>query len=172
MAQQPPNRLWNDLMGPRPEERYERPSAAAALSILGGAFVVVSGGVIAATGLGAQSLAFGADTGAFVAIGIIEVILGLLIVFFGVFVYASVRWHIGGGTVIVVLSAFALAGLGGSLLGGVLGVIGGVLAIVYTPPEDRPAAARSLPRRVCLHCGWMRDADARACPHCGHDPDS
>ncbi len=169
MGQQQTDPRWNDLIGSRSDERLDRPVAAVALSILGGVFVIISGALIASSGIGAESIVFGPASSAFVSIGVIEAILGLVVSVFGAYLYDATERHVDIGIVIVVFSAFAFVGLGGAALGGLLGVVGGVLAIVYTPAEDRPAPSDSLPRRVCLKCGWLVGPDAKVCPRCGHD---
>ncbi len=79
--------------------------------------------------------------------------------------------HTKWGIIIIVFSI-----LGG---GTILGLIGGILALVYSPrpvgsaPNAQPYSPYSQPApqqpitRICPQCGRVLDEDVKFCPHCG-----
>ncbi len=106
-----------------------RPIVAGILTILGGLFILVGGTVFAL--IGAVFAIFGVFSPLF-GVGIL---LGLLTLLAGVLMLAIPRGHTIWGILAIVLALvsipFALAGL---ILGFVLAVLGGLLAMAWHPP--------------------------------------
>ncbi len=119
--------------------------------------------------------------------GIIGLIVGIftLLLFVGIWIIAASAVvlysaqklmqepmeHTKWGIIIIVFSI-----LGG---GTILGLIGGILALVYSPrpvgsaPNAQPYSPYSQPApqqpitRICPQCGRVLDEDVKFCPHCG-----
>ncbi|MCP8322816.1 MAG: DUF6114 domain-containing protein [Candidatus Methylarchaceae archaeon HK02M2] len=62
---------------------------------------------------------------------IIGLISGILILLSSVLLYSKPKDHIAWGIVIIIFSALSLFGMGGFVLGALLGLAGGILAIVW-----------------------------------------
>jgi hypothetical protein len=69
----------------------------------------------------------------FAVLTIIGLVCGILIVASAALLRARPQEHGLWGTLIIVFSAISFVGMGGFFIGAVLGIIGGVLAIVYRP---------------------------------------
>lgn len=115
-------------------------------------------------------------------LGWIGVGLGIFVVVISVLLYLEPQHHVVYGVVILVLSTVSVVAYGGFLVGLVLGIVGGALAIAWAPyrwlpPGYGPVApgawpyappATALPStRACLKCGRLIALDSKFCPHCG-----
>jgi hypothetical protein len=121
-----------------PPQPPPRPVAATVLSIIGGAFIVLGGcaefligGLIGAPG--------GAVFGFLLVAGILVIGIGLAIILAGALLPTHVHAHVPIGIAIVVLSLVSIIGTGGFLIGLLLGVIGGGLAIAFSPYPSYPS---------------------------------
>ncbi len=111
-----------------------RPVAAAALTILGGLFVMVGGAAIALVG-GILAAFLGSFSGLF----LIGLLVGLLTVTVGLLMLVVPSGHSVWGILAILFALvsvpFALAGL---IVGFVLALIGGILAILWRPGPVAP----------------------------------
>jgi hypothetical protein len=159
------------------------PLAAFGLSLAGGILILVGGfllaivsGVAASVGAGAA----GAILGGFALVG---VLLGFLIVILAILLYITPEHHSAYGVVIIILSLVSIFGGGGFLIGIVLGVVGGVLAVrfdeeevpIFEWEENRyrlgapgtpTTAPRTTPAGVCANCHSRYASGADRCPNC------
>jgi hypothetical protein len=118
------------------------------------------------------------------ALGLIGVGAGLVVILFSVFVYVNPRQHVVYGVIILIGSLLSVFALSGFLVGLVLGVVGGALAIAWSPYRSAfapyvfapyaggpygtmPPSAGPIAHRACLKCGRLVAADARFCSYCG-----
>jgi len=62
---------------------------------------------------------------------VLLLISGILILLSSVLFYSKPKDHIAWGIVIIIFSALSLFGMGGFVLGALLGLAGGILAIVW-----------------------------------------
>lgn len=117
-----------------------RPIAPAALTILGGFFILIGGALIALLGtLVAWFLGVGA---AFFYLGLA---VGLLVMVVGVLMYLVPRGGKVWGAIAIVLALVSIpTALAGLVVGFVLVLIGGLLAWAYRPPPA-PVEFRVLP---------------------------
>jgi hypothetical protein len=112
----------------------EKPSTAFILSLIGGIFVLLGGLIWAAIGTFIAFLSFGAGFLLYVFL-----IFGIIIII-GAFMFnskpASARtW----GIVILLLGIFSLFGVI-TALGGILSIVGGALALSWSPRQQPPPA--------------------------------
>jgi MFS family permease len=133
----------------------EKPTAAFVLSLIGGIFILLFGiifgilpflfgAVIAAIpGLGG----FG---GIIIVLGLLGIIYGILVIIGAALIYTGDKGKVKIGGILVllfsILSIFSPA-FGGIIIGFILGLVGGILALVWKPEEvpKRPAIATPPP---------------------------
>jgi MFS family permease len=155
------------------ENISEKPTAAFILSLLGGIFILLGGALSAVIGAYCGALIgalepiapgaswLGALTFILMALG---VIFGIIVIVGSIMIYQAVPSKVKTGSILVIifsiLSLF-VAGSGGFLVGLILGLIGGILGLVWKPPAPPP------PTRICPNCGAQIDASYNVCPHCG-----
>lgn len=145
----------------------EEPTAAYWVSLVGGALGVVASFVILGIAAWLASLAsniFANYTGPsptlIGAIGIWGLISSVVVVA-GAMNLKDDPWeHTKWGVIILVFSVIGLASL--------LGLIGGILALVYKPEQSVPYhPAAEATKRFCPNCGRMVNEGTRFCPYCG-----
>lgn len=166
-----------------------KPTAAYIISLIGGIigllasiFVMFVWGILAY--LTSSSYEFGFDfMGSFLIytiFGVWMLITSILVIVFARRLNANPMQHSKYGMYIIVLSILGV--------GGILGLIGGILALVYNPnPAGAPAQYAAPPpqqpyygpppqqaaytpppqTRVCSQCGTQMQANVRYCPNCG-----
>jgi Family of unknown function (DUF6114) len=150
----------------------DRPYAAFILSFVGGLFVVVG------TAIGYLlfvSNAYVSVTNLTTAFAGVALSLGVLMVIASLLLYVRPGLHVAWGLLIIVLSAGSFtsvfagyAGLGLGLIGMVLGISGGAIAIAWHPGVGiLGTGAPSMSYRVCLACGRMSAFGYTFCPFCG-----
>ena len=84
-----------------------------------------------------------------------------------IFIHKSPARHQLWGALVLVFSGLSWVGaLGGLLIGFLLGLIGGVLAISWKPSIVMQAPPVQI-TRICPNCGTVIQMDAKFCPHCG-----
>ena len=156
--------------GPPPPSSVGPPTAAAVLSIVGGALVLLGGFSELAEAVYAPTLTLGLFGGTLLVYGLVGILLGASLVVLGILVHTHSSHHVVLGTLIVVFSVLSLVSYGGGfLIGFVLGLVGGILALAWRPltaPVYYPTPPPIL--RVCPRCGRVLDPTARFCPHCGN----
>lgn len=135
----------------------QKPVAAFVLSLLSGIFIIL-GGSVWCLWLGTHWNMGWMDWmmhewdehmhewnmgGIAYAMGIVGIVFGAIIIVAAVMVYITPKQHVLWGTLIIVFSVISVLGcMGGLGIGLILGVIGGVLAILWKP-EKREQMQRS-----------------------------
>src|SRR6267143_1756990 len=128
----------------------EKPTAAMVLSLIAGIFVILGGALIAFVGSLVSSfgyLANGGTTGgaAVTAFGVVGIIMGLIMIVGGFMLYSKPTNAKMWGIIVLILSILSwVTAVGGLFIGFILGLIGGILAIVYKP-STAPAAPPPTP---------------------------
>lgn len=127
----------------------EKPTAAFVLSLIGGILILLDGLWVAfiTSAIGAaMPMFFSFGLGLALAIGILGIIFGLIII------YGSFQINSGEpgkvrtwGIVVLILSIISIITGGGFILGLILGLIGGILALVWKPPTERVAVTGAPP---------------------------
>jgi hypothetical protein len=162
-----------------------KPTAAYVLSLLGGIIGLLIS--LAFIGLGALAYsafssytdyysfadlgAFGWGWGTLIGVGAWMLITSILVIVFAGKLKANPLEHSKWGALILIFSIIGV--------GGLLGFIGGILALVYKPilvgaqPQYGPPQQQYAPppqqpaTNVCPQCGRIVQANERFCPNCG-----
>jgi hypothetical protein len=117
----------------QPTITFERPTAAFVLSLIGGIFVLLAGLFVMLVGALLTFFAFGVG-GAF---GLLGVIWGIIIIVGAAMLNSHPSDHVLWGVIILVFSIISWIGaVGGFFIGFLLGLIGGILAIVGHPAHS------------------------------------
>lgn len=151
----------------------ERPLTAFILSLLGSLFVIM--GTIIGYLFYATNVYYPYPGGLTLAFTWVALIIGVMMLLASMLLYLRPELHVAWGVIILVFSVgsftsvFATtAGFGLGVLGMVLGIVGGALAIVWRPGVAMPGmAGGGVPYRVCLSCGRMAPLGFPHCPYCG-----
>ena len=111
----------------------------------------------------------GGGGGSIAALGELGVLLGIATIAVAVLIYRIPARHQLWGALVLAFSLLSWVGaIGGLLLGFLLGLIGGVLAISWKPSVSTPAPAPSIQiTRICPNCGTVIQKDSKFCSYCG-----
>ena len=150
------------------------PSTAYLLSLIGGIFIILVGLVVAAVGAAITFMIAGLGG----LYGLVGVISGAIIIYGAVQLKAHPYQHGTWGIVILVFSLVSWVGaFGGFFLGFILAFIGGILALVWSPPHavgapsyvPQPPHQQPAAVRYCPNCGRSIPFDVKYCPYCGKE---
>ncbi len=108
----------------------QKPTAAFVLSLLAGILILLGG--LAIGMLGAFMVAFFPVAGiVFIAVGLA---FGVIVLLGAIMMYVEPQQHVAWGVIVLIFSIFSLfTSLGGFLVGMILGIVGGALAIAWQP---------------------------------------
>ncbi len=155
--------------------RESYPTAAFTLSLIAGIFVLLGGLIVALIGAVFTFFAFGIGA----IVGILGLVWGIIIIVGANNLRAHPEQHVTWGAIILVFSLISWVGaVGGLLIGFLLGLIGGILAIAWQPPQTTstptyasPSPPPSTPTmqatRYCPNCGAPVPPNSTFCPNCG-----
>ena len=130
----------------------ERPTAAFILSLVAGVFIILGGGMMSLFGDGFMGMngrngswggmmgpGFGMMGFAFGMMGFLGLIFGVIVIISALMLNSKPQEHTTWGTLILIFSVISLFGsaMGGFGIGLILGIIGGILAITWKPPEKK-----------------------------------
>lgn len=136
----------------------DRPTAGFVLSLVAGIFILLNGIVIVIiSGIFAF---FGEEW--VVALAALGLIFGIVVLLGAFMMYTRPDQNTIWGTIVLVFSLTSIVIGGGFILGLILGLIGGILAIVWKPEYAVMGAYR-----MCLGCGNQIPSNYAVCPHCG-----
>jgi len=169
----------------------ETPTAAFILSLLGGIFVFIGGfamvgvgmlmgsigslgnlgGLAPLTGgLGNLTSISGSASGLgppIVALGGVGVLLGVVTIAVAALMHVAPGRHKLWGSLVVGFSVISwVTSAAGLLMGFILALVGGVLAITWKPSIASSASPGQM-TRVCPACGTVLRQDMKFCPNCG-----
>ena len=129
----------------------DKPTAAFALSLIGGILILVLAGVFALV-LGTVGVGFGMMPGmgffgALAAIlGILALVFGILVIVGAVMINSGERSRVRtGGILVLIFSIVSLLAGGGFFVGFILGLVGGIVALTWkrpavtSPPSPTPS---------------------------------
>jgi len=153
-------------------EEEDRPIAALVVSLLGSILIFAEGVllIIATTSAGPLDNSPGPA-----GMGLLGAFLGFILVTLSLIMYWSPESHVGYGIAILVFSILAIFSGGGFFVGTILGAIGGVLALIFTPSydpfEEGVGDGGSVEERFrrCPFCETQMPASGRFCPSCGRE---
>ncbi len=105
------------------------PTAAAVLTFIAGLLMIIDGALLSVAGG-----LIGGTAGGFVGtLGGLGILFGLFLFIFGFVLYVRPEHHLILGVLIIVVSLTSILSGGGFFLGLILGVVGGILAVVHDP---------------------------------------
>ena len=150
----------------------ERPLTAFVLSLLGSMFIIV--GTVVGFVLFSSS-PFPPTTDLTAILASVSVALGILMLIMTMLLYLRPELHVAWGVTILVFASASITsvfsgygGLGLGVVGMVLGIVGGAIAIAWRPGMGIPGmGAHTGAYRVCLTCGRMAPFGYAFCPFCG-----
>jgi len=148
------------------------PIGAFLLTLIGGLLVLVEGAIVLFVGSVLSSAGYAVGSGV-AGIGAITLLLGFFLLLLGIAVLVKPAAHRDLGVLIIVFAAVSFVFGGGFFLGGILGIIGGILALVFDASyfiSGPPAPPASVPDRTCTRCGKLFAGDGRECPFCHAPP--
>jgi len=136
----------------------DKPTAAFVLSLIAGIFILLNGLVVAWLGslfaiLGMEEIGI-----ALIAVGMV---FGVVVLLGAIMLYAQPKQHVVWGVIVLVLSLGSIIIGGGFFIGLILGLVGGILGIIW-----KPTAAGAM--RICPRCGRQVALEYNVCPHCGN----
>jgi hypothetical protein len=150
------------------------PGAAYILSLVGGLFVLLAGVLVGLIGAALTFMVGGLGAIA----GLFGVVWGVIIIVAAFSLRANPSQHVTWGVIIIVFSLLSWVGsFGGFFIGFLLSLIGGIMAIVWSPqtygthdayvPPTQVNPKSSASAQFCPYCGNSLPADVVYCPHCG-----
>jgi hypothetical protein len=167
------------------------PSTAYILSLIGGIFIVIDAiitiAVTAALGSVLAGLGFPGFGAILVTLGVIALIFGLIVLYGAIQLKSNPARAKHWGVLILVFSIVAFLGGGGFYIGSILGLIGGIMALTWSPPTPAPGYGQPMAagtpawgappppaappppmgQKFCAHCGSPNAAGAQFCAKCG-----
>ena len=161
------------------------PSTAFILTLIGGIFILLNGlydaAVLAFVGSVALSIIPGLGA-LLIAFAIIALLFGLVIIFGAIRMRAAPESARMWGIIVLIVSLISLVTGGGFVIGFILALVGGILAMTWHPPMvsqpawGQPAASMGMPgsapapaagQKFCGSCGSPNPAGAQTCSKCG-----
>lgn len=130
---------------------YEKPTAAFVLSLIGGILVLIwgviigvllgiLGGITEIAGIMNRIMLISILGGIFIILAVGVIILGILMVWGAFMINSGVPSEVrNGGIIVLIVSVISIFFGGGFFIGSLLGIIGGILALVWEP-SHYPAA--------------------------------
>lgn len=132
------------------------------MSLIGAIFILIGGAIVATAG--AIIAAFVPGVG--LAIVGVAIVCGLLTLIGAIMLYVSPNQAQLWGIIVIVFSIISLFFcLGGFIIGMILGIVGGALAIAWKPTRETPPQIK----RICPNCGRVIKEDVKFCPYCGKE---
>jgi hypothetical protein len=123
----------------------ETPLIAFILSLIGGVFILVSGFVLSLWSLygglwfngmmGGMPMMrwFGFPSNLMVGFELVALVSGVLVVIGAIMMRVHPGEHVAWGTIVLVFSITSFLGMGGFMIGALLGIAGGALALSWRP---------------------------------------
>jgi len=126
----------------------QKPEAAYVLSLVGGVLMLVGGmlsslwfisgasyfgGVGMMGGLGGMMGGFGFPFGMMGGLSLVGLVAGIIVIVGAVMLSSRPTERTAWGTIIIIFSAISLLGMGGFLIGAIMGIVGGALALSWNP---------------------------------------
>jgi MFS family permease len=168
------------------------PRTAYLLSLIGGIlillFSILTAVVLLAIASFFAAVGFGLGVGFAVAAAVIALLFGLIILYFAIKLKSNPGSAKTYGILIIVFALISFIGGGGLYIGAILALVGGILALVWTPPAQpvgygqppmqaapgwgQPTMAAAPPAgagggKFCASCGSPNAPGAQFCAKCG-----
>jgi zinc-ribbon domain len=168
------------------------PRTAYLLSLVGGILIlilsVIYAIVLAVLASLIASVGFGLGASLLVGLAVVSIVFGLIVLYFAMKLKSNPGSAKTYGILIIVFSLISFIGGGGFYIGAILALIGGILALVWTPPAQpvgygqppmqaapgwgQPTMAAAPPAgagggKFCASCGSPNAPGAQFCAKCG-----
>jgi hypothetical protein len=166
------------------------PVAAFVLTLIGGILILLDGIYLLAVSAFVSSVtsAYGVSipgvSAILEALAAVGLIFGLIIMIGALMMWKSPSSAKMWGVVVIVLGFISIIGGGGFVLGLILALVGGILALIWHPPASAQTAWSSAPTappaapmggsspapagsRFCASCGSPNAANVQFCAKCG-----
>ena len=119
-------------------KKNKQPTAAFAVSLIAGILILINGAVLGVIGSFVTKVVNDPTatlvlSSIFPALMISGIILGIIVIIAAVMLYRNPAQKTLWGVVILVLSIISIFGGGGFIIGLILGIIGGILALSWKP---------------------------------------
>ena len=126
----------------------EKPTAAFALSLIGGIFILLGGIAIAAVAAivgGALFMIFPAGGAAIVGLGVFGLVCGILVILGAVWINTGEKSKVRTGSILVLIFSILswIGAFGGFFIGFLLGLIGAILGLTWNP--STPSTPQTAP---------------------------
>ncbi len=144
----------------------DRLTVAFILSLIGGV-IVLAVGVLVSIALAVLTIYIGGVGAVF---GFFGVMCGIVMIVGALMLRSRPQQHVLWGGVIAIFSLLSWFGAAGGLfIGLLLGLVGGVLGIVWRPPvaQSNPNVTVPQATKTCPNCGAKVEPEAQYCPNCG-----
>ena len=145
--------MWSDELVSRPVAATVVGIIAALLVFSEGVLLGIAGGAISAAGAPALGAAAG-------GLGALADLFGLILLGLSIGLYRAPDSHVGIGIAILILGFLSWFTGGGFILGTVLAVVSGILAIVFVPWEGDMPRWENVPVATAVPGGWAAPTDA------------
>jgi hypothetical protein len=144
----------------------DRPTIAFVLGFVGGMIILVSGVLVGVILLVAGTLTLTPPGPAAVFAGLFSILDGVVVIIGSTLTYVNPRNHTIWGILVSVLSvaSWITPSYGGFLVGLILGLAGGILAITWK--ESISTHLKPQNTLSCPNCGKLMDANANYCSNC------
>lgn len=139
----------------------KKPEYPLVISLLGGVFILGDGalGLMIGVRYGRWPVWIWDFPNSELILGITGTILGMLVILLAVLAYKQIAVKMIMGIIIIVASVMSLfLTMGGYVVGFALGLIGGVMYIVWEPAD----------MKNCVRCGREILLESWYCPYCSH----
>lgn len=153
----------------------EKPTTAFTLSLIAGVLILLGAtmslifaGIMRTWWDSDMSGMMGWWSGFSIPLSVAGLAFGVIVIYAAIMLNSKPAQHATWGTLILVFSLLSVIGAwAGFGLGLILGIVGGALAISWSPTT--PTAPTQPPGRYCTHCGRAVPTDAKFCPHCSKE---
>ena len=116
----------------------EKPTAGFVVSLIAGIFILLGAifMMVLSSMIGGFALGVGAGAaaGIFLIYGAVGLIFAILVLVGAVMLWMKPQSHVAAGVIILLFSLFSIMSGGGFIIGLILGIVGGILGIVWKPP--------------------------------------
>jgi len=132
---------------PRVKKMAESPTAAFALSLIGGIFILLGGMVSIALGSAIGSLGYGLGGSVIAGLGVFGLICGFATILGAVWINSGEKGKVRNGAILVLIFSILswAGGVGGFFIGFLLGLIGAILALTWNPTTTTTAPTPAPP---------------------------
>jgi hypothetical protein len=126
----------------------DKPTAAFALSLVGGIFIIIGGILYVAAASAIGFLGFGLGASVLAGLGVFGLICGILTILGAVWINSGEKDKVRNGSILVLIFSILswIGSFGGFFIGFLLGLIGAILGLTWKPSTtEKPAAPPAPP---------------------------